>query len=338
MTPPVIAVVIPCYKVKRHILEVLQEVPPSVSMVFVVDDACPEQTGEHVLAHCTDSRVKVLFHTSNQGVGGATLTGYQAGFDAGATLLVKVDGDGQMDLSLLDRIIEPILLGQADYTKGNRFFEPHYLTHMPQVRLFGNLVLSFDAKLSSGYWDIMDPTNGYTALAAPILPLLDIDRLERRYYFESDMLYRLGLVQAVVRDVPMRPLYGQESSNLPIVKTIFEFPLKHLARFGKRVVYHYYVRDFNIGSLQLAVGLVLTLFGVTFGSIKWIQLAGVAAATSGTVMLAALPIIVGFQSLLAAVQFDIIRIPRLALHPRLEGPGALNAMHAQKRDGVAESA
>jgi uncharacterized membrane protein len=245
------------------------------------------------------------------------LTGYKAAYEAGASILVKVDGDGQMDLALLPQLVQPIVAGQADYTKGNRFFNPHYLNHMPQVRLFGNLVLSFAAKMSSGYWDIMDPTNGYTALAARVLPLLNTERIERRYFFESDMLYRLGLVQAVVADVPMRPLYAGQVSSLSVTKTIFEFPLKHLARFGKRIIFHYYVRDFNIGSLQLAVGLLLTTFGVTFGALKWYQLAGVAAATSGTVMLAALPIIVGFQSLLAAMQFDILRIPRQALHPLL---------------------
>jgi len=250
-------------------------------------------------------------------VGGAVLTGYEAAYKDGADILVKADGDGQMDLNLLPQLIEPIQAGQADYTKGNRFFDPHYLHHMPQVRLFGNLVLSFAAKLSSGYWDIMDPTNGYTALAAKVYPLLNADRIERRFFFESDMLFRLGLAQAVVADVPMRPMYGGEDSNLSIGKTALEFPLMHVARFVKRVVYHYYVRDFNIGSLQLAVGIILNVFGIVFGAIKWIQLSGVAPATSGTVMLAALPIIVGFQSLLAAMQFDILRIPKVALHPRL---------------------
>jgi glycosyltransferase involved in cell wall biosynthesis len=313
-----IAVVIPCYRVKRHILDVLARIPEMVGMVIVVDDACPEGTGRYVEEHLLDPRVQVLYHTKNQGVGGATLTGYKAAYQAGADILVKVDGDGQMDLSLLPLLIEPILSGQADYSKGNRFFDPHYLTAMPQLRVFGNLILSFAAKLSSGYWDLMDPTNGYTALAAPIYPLLDVDRLDRRYFFESDFLFRLGLVQAVVRDVPMRPQYGNEASNLSIGLTALEFPVKHISRFFKRILYHYFVRDFNIGSLQLLVGVVMTTFGITFGLIKWYQLAGVAAATSGTVMLAGLPVIIGFQSLLAAVQFDILRIPRVALHPRLK--------------------
>jgi dolichol-phosphate mannosyltransferase len=312
-----IAVIIPCYRVRRHILEVLSGIPASVSKVYVVDDACPEQTGQYVLEHSQDPRVQVLFHPQNLGVGGATLSGYKAAYEAGVDILVKVDGDGQMDLILLPSLIEPIISGQADYCKGNRFFDPHYLTAMPRVRILGNLVLSFAAKLSSGYWDVMDPTNGYTALAAPIYPLLNAERIEQRYFFESDMLFRLGLVQAVVRDVPMRPKYGNEASSLSLAKTIVEFPLMHVSRILKRIVYHYFVRDFNIGSVQLVVGLILTLFGVTFGAIKWYRLAGVAPATSGTVMLAALPIIVGFQSLLAALQFDILRIPRIALYPRI---------------------
>jgi len=312
-----IAVVIPSYRVKRHVLGVIDAIPPLVTRIYVVDDCCPEQSGRFVEENCTDSRVRVVYHSVNQGVGGATLSGYKAAYEEGADVVVKVDGDGQMDPLLIPHFVEPILKGQADYTKGNRFFDPRYLSAMPRVRLFGNLVLSFVSKLSSGYWDIMDPTNGYTALSARMYPLLSAERIERRYFFESDMLFRLGLAQAVVRDVPMRPVYGDETSSLSIRKTALEFPAKHISRFIKRVAYHYFVRDFNIGSIQLVVGLVLLLFGITFGSITWYRLAGVATASSGTVMLAALPVIVGFQSLMAAVQFDILRIPRLPVHPRL---------------------
>lgn len=312
-----IAVVIPSYRVKRHVLGVIEGMPSIVTRIYVVDDCCPEQSGLYVQAHCTDGRVRVIFHTQNQGVGGATLSGYKAAYEEGAKVVVKVDGDGQMDPALIPHFVEPILAGQADYTKGNRFFDPRYLAVMPRIRLFGNLVLSFVSKLSSGYWDVMDPTNGYTALAAQMYPLLSAERIERRYFFESDMLFRLGLAQAVVRDVPMRPVYGDETSSLSIRKTALEFPLKHLSRFCKRVAYQYFVRDFSIGSIQLVAGLALLLFGLGFGLYKWYQLSGVAPATAGTVMLAGLPVIVGVQSLLSAIQFDILRIPRIPVHPRL---------------------
>ena len=317
-----IAVVIPSYRVKRHVLAVIEAMPLAVDRIYVVDDCCPEQSGAFVEAANTDRRVRVIYHEKNQGVGGATLTGYRAAYEEGADVVVKVDGDGQMDPALIPQFVEPVLAGQADYTKGNRFFDPRYLSAMPAMRLFGNLVLSFVSKLSSGYWDIMDPTNGYTALAARLYPLLNADRIERRYFFESDMLFRLGLAQAVVRDVPMRPVYGDEESSLSIRKTALEFPAKHLSRFIKRVGYTYFVRDFNIGTLQLVVGVLLLLFGVIFGSIQWARsMSEGIPATSGTVMLAGLPIILGFQSLLSAVQFDILRIPRLPVHTRLFGMG-----------------
>jgi dolichol-phosphate mannosyltransferase len=313
-----IAVVIPSYKVKRHIMGVIGSIPPIVNRIYVVDDCCPELSGKYVQANNTDSRVRVLFHEVNQGVGGATATGYMAAYAESMEIIIKVDGDGQMDAALIPSFIEPILKGQADYTKGNRFYDPRYLSTMPAIRLFGNLVLSFVSKLSSGYWDVMDPTNGYTALHCRIIPLLSLERVEKRYFFESDMLYRLGIAQAVVRDVPMRPFYADEVSSLSITKTALEFPRKHLSRFIRRIGYNYFVRDFNIGSLELIVALVLLSFGIGYGSYHWYQsVYNLKVATSGTVMLSGLPVILGFQSLLASIQYDILRTPKLAIHPRM---------------------
>ncbi|HUJ76958.1 MAG TPA: glycosyltransferase family 2 protein, partial [bacterium] len=154
--PAQVAIVIPCYRVRGQILDVLSRIGPECQAIYVVDDCCPEQSGRWVQQQCHDPRVQVLFHESNQGVGGAVITGYRRAIAAGDTVIVKVDGDGQMDPRLVPAFVAPILRGHADYTKGNRFFRIQDVKQMPFVRLIGNAGLSFLTKLSSGYWNLFD--------------------------------------------------------------------------------------------------------------------------------------------------------------------------------------
>ena len=244
-----IAVTIPSYKVRAQVLDVIARIPLQVQRIYVVDDKCPQQSGLFVQQQCTDSRVRVIFHEENQGVGGAVRTGYRAALEEGMDIVVKVDGDGQMDPALIPHFTRPIERGRADYTKGNRFYRPESLKGMPPIRLFGNAALSFINKLSTGYWSIMDPTNGYTAIHTAVLRELPIHKLERRYFFETDMLYHLNTIRAVVHDVPMDAVYADEESSLKVSKVLPEFMLKHINRFFKRYVYLYLLRDFNLGSL-----------------------------------------------------------------------------------------
>ena len=190
-----IAVAIPCYKVTRHVLEVIAAIGPEVEAIYAVDDACPEGSGDFIEQHNTDARVRVLRNPENRGVGGAIVTAYKAALADGMDIVVKIDGDGQMDPALLPLFVRPLLQGRADYTKGNRFFRPESMQGMPPVRQFGNAVLSFITKLSCGYWNVMDPTNGYTAVRTCVLAELPLDKLEQRYFFETDMLFRLNTVR-----------------------------------------------------------------------------------------------------------------------------------------------
>ena len=305
-----IAVAIPSYKVQNHVLDVIARMPPQVRRIYVIDDKCPNGSGELVRQQCSDPRVRVIFHEENQGVGGAVRTGYQAALDEGMDIVVKVDGDGQMDPALIPRFTRAIERGQADYTKGNRFHRPESLQGMPPVRLFGNAVLSFMAKLSTGYWTNMDPTNGYTAIHAHVLRQLPLHKLEQRYFFETDMLYRLNTVRAVVHDVPMDAVYADEESSLKVSKVLPEFFLKHINRLFKRYVYLYLLRDFNIGSLYSLLGMALCLVGLMFGGWQWLRsLSTGLPATSGTVMLAGLPLIIGIQFLIAFLHHDVERVP-----------------------------
>ena len=317
-----IAVVIPTYRVKKHILGVLSAIGPECEQIYVVDDACPEKTGEYVEAECRDPRVRVVQCEQNLGVGGATLEGYRAALADGAQVIVKLDGDGQMDPSLIPRLVGSILDGEADYAKGNRFFELEGLVgQMPRLRLIGNSLLSFASKLSSGYWNIFDPTNGFTAIHAAVARALPLDKVSQGFFFESDLLFRLGTLRAVVCDVPMPALYSTERSSLVIRHVVGEFARKHLANTAKRIFYNYYLRNFNIASIEIVLGLLFTGFGVGFGLSSWVDgsRAGL-PATSGTVMLAGLPIILGVQLILAFLSYDLQNVPREVLHKRL-APG-----------------
>jgi len=309
-----IAAVIPAYKVSAHITGVLREIGPEVTHIYVIDDACPEGSGM-VAAKSKDKRVKVLTHSVNQGVGGAVITGYLAALAAGVDVVVKLDGDGQMDASLIGELVSPILAGKADYTKGNRFDSLTGLREMPGIRVLGNGALSLMAKFASGYWNVTDPTNGFTAIHRDVLKALPLDMVSKRFFFESDMLFRLSLARAVVWDIPMDARYGDEKSNLSVFRTLFEFPRKHFVNFHKRLFYNYYLRDMNAASLELPLGAALGWFGFIFGAVKFSEsLQSGVAATAGTVMFSAVPLILGFQLVLAFLSADIAAVPKRVRH------------------------
>jgi glycosyltransferase involved in cell wall biosynthesis len=319
-----IAVAIPCYKVTQHVIGVIERIGPDVERIYAVDDACPDHSGDHIEAHNTDGRVRVMRHDQNQGVGGAIVTAYRAALADGMDIVVKVDGDGQMDPGLIPLFVRAIVQGKADYTKGNRFYRPESLRGMPPIRLLGNAALSFINKLSTGYWPVMDPTNGYTAVHTAVLRELPLDKLERRYFFESDMLYRLNVIRAVVHDVPMDAIYADEESNLKVSRVLPEFLYKHMSRFFRRYVYTYLVRDFNLGSIYSLFGLILFTGGTIFGLFHWLHssISG-EPATSGTVMLAALPLLVGLQLMIAFLHHDVSNVPTEPVAPELSSSDLL---------------
>jgi glycosyltransferase involved in cell wall biosynthesis len=331
-----IAVVVPCFKVSRQVLDVIARIGPECSRIYVVDDCCPERSGDLVSERCRDPRVTVLRHSENEGVGGAVMSGYLAAERDGATVIVKIDGDGQMAPELLPFFVAPILRGTADYTKGNRFFDPEAVRAMPLVRLMGNAALSFMAKLSCGYWDSFDPTNGYTAIHAKLVAHLPWDRISRRYFFESDVLFRLNTLRAVVVDVPMEARYGDEVSSLKVSTVLPEFFAKHLRNTFKRIFYNYFLRDFSTATLSLIVGLLLLGFGLVFGSTQWLAAVRSGTASSaGTVMLAALPTLSGLQLLLAFLNYDIASTPRYPIHPSL-GASAGWELSKERRETLGE--
>lgn len=305
-----VCVIIPMYRVAGTIQSVVRSVPDWVWKIVLVDDASPDDSAKKAM-EIKDGRLILLRHDQNKGVGGAMLTGFNEAVRLGATVLVKMDGDGQMSSDYLSELVEPILEGRADYVKGNRFFHTRDIMKMPFLRRVGNLGLSFLTKAASGYWNIFDPTNGFLAIDAEVFKSVDTSRLHRRYFFEISLLIELKLHRAVVMDMQMPAIYRDEISSLSIGKSLIEFPWLLTLGFLRRIWLQYFVLDFSVGSMFLVLGSLLSGFGIFWGLIWWmISIFSGQTASTGTVMIAALPLILGFQLLLQTLVFDVQNISR----------------------------
>lgn len=305
-----IHVVVPAYNEEAHIGGVLAGIPPWVDRVVVVDDCSTDGTARIVEA-CGDPRVVLLRTPHNLGVGGAMVLGYRHALDGGADVIVKMDGDGQMPADALPALLDAIVERGADYAKGNRFLQRELVHRMPLERVLGNVVLTFLTKLASGYWNVFDPQNGYTAVRASALRVLPLDRLHQGFFFENDMLVRLNVHDFRVVDVPMGPVYNAEQSHLSIPTVLSTFPLLLVRRFFHRVVEKYVLRDFSPIALFLFVGLASLAFGMILGVSLWLHSYwnGVPTPT-GSIILTLLALVVGFQLCLQAIVLDIQATPR----------------------------
>lgn len=308
-THPKIAVVIPAYNVEETIVKVIMGIPKTVENIIVVNDASRDDTANKVKS-VKDKRVTLINHTKNMGVGGALLSGYSYALGLGVDIVVKLDGDDQMDAKFIPGLVEPILNGQADYTKGNRFLHPVALKRMPIGRKISNLGLTFLSKIASGYWNIFDPANGYTAIASSKLASLDPKKIARNYFFETSMLCELRKINAVVMDISMPAIYQNERSSVKVPREIFVFSTNLIARIFDRLFSRYFLYDFTAVSLFLIAGTLLCIFGFVWGIVKWFNPPQIGVpATTGTVLIAVLPIILGFQLLIQAISLDISDVP-----------------------------
>ena len=305
-----VTIVVPAYNESRHVGQVIQTMPEFVDQIVVVDDCSTDDTVAAAVA-ADDGRVLAMRLPENQGVGGAMVTGYRQALELGSDIVVKMDADGQMPPEYLSHLLDPLIEGGYDYAKGNRFLAGESLAFMPKHRLFGNIALTFLTKLASGYWHIFDPQNGFTAIKATALALLDLDRVHRRFFFENDMLVHLNFFRFRVKDVGIPARYGNETSHLNLMGITFTFPLLLVRRFLRRVYQKYVLRDFSPVALFLFLGLLLFGWGVGFGIYLWVRtaLTGVPTLT-GTIMLSLLPLILGFQLLLQGIVLDIQETPK----------------------------
>ena len=314
-----IVAVIPCYRVEGEIGDVISNLPTYLKHVIFIDDASPDHTAEILKkASEKDRRFILMRHPKNQGVGGAMISGFQKALELNADAVVKIDGDGQMDMTYLPDLLLPLLQDKADYTKGNRFRNFQALQKMPMIRRIGNVALGFLTKAATGYWNLFDPTNGFVAIHGKVLAQLPLEKIDKTYFFETSMLARLYLLGAVVKDIPMPAIYGNEVSNLSIRRSFIEFSIKLLQTFFRRLVLKNLIYDFSMASIYMIAGFPLLLFGLTFGIIKWIQYARIGVpAPTGTVMLPTLSVIVGIQFIVAAIEIDLRSIPREPLAQQL---------------------
>jgi dolichol-phosphate mannosyltransferase len=305
-----IGIVIPAYNVEKEIGAVLKDIPDYVDHIVVVDDASAD--GTLMTAKISaDSRVDVLSHAQNKGVGGAVVTGLKHLLSKGADIIAKADGDGQMDLSQLYRLLDALIDEHYAYAKGNRFIHTKDIQSMPLVRLIGNFILTFLTKLCSGYWNVFDPQNGYLAVRREYLQLIDLDNVSERYFFENDMLVHLNIFHLRVKDVSMPAIYHHEKSSMKIHQILLTFPVRLLKRTIYRIYQKYILRDFSQIALFLISGIVFMSWGVLFGGYHWVLSWRTGQyASTGTVMVALLPFLMGFELFLQGIILDIQNTPK----------------------------
>lgn len=307
-----VGVAIPAYRAARRIEAVLTAIPAFVDHVVVVDDASDDET--HAVATAVagrDPRIQVVRHATNQGVGGATLSGFSRLLELRADVVFKIDADGQMDPVHMPKFLEALGDGRRAYAKGNRFHDRMALASMPRRRWFGNFVLTFLTKAVSGYWNVSDPQNGYLAIDRRALAALPMDDLARRWFFENDLLVHLNILEVPVAEVPIPAVYEDERSNLRIGRVLTTFPFLLFHRFWRRIWRRYVVFDSSPVAVLLLAGLPLCVWGVAFGAFHWARsIQSGVPATTGTVMVSVLPLVLGFQMLLQALLLDIQATPR----------------------------
>ena len=334
-----IAVILPAWNEGDHIEAVLASMPGFVRHVIVVDDASSDNTSGRVL-ECAeiDSRIVLVRHERNQGVGGAMLSGFRKALELQADLVVKMDADGQMPAALLPQLLLPLIRGEADYAKGNRFHDFRALASMPKVRRAGNMMLSFLTKCAVGYWSCFDPCNGYVAIRGEVLAQLPLHRIAKSWFFETSMLAELYLLNAVVRDVPMPARYGNERSHLSVTRVLLEFPPRLFACFCRRLLLKNFIYDFSMESVYLLAGVPMLVIGLIYGLVSWFHFAraGLGAPT-GTVVIPAMLITLGVQFLLSAIAEDMRCTPKEPLCTPAIRPGRRSARREDYDDAFLES-
>ena len=303
----VIAVIVPAYNEEILIGKVLRTVPTFVDRIIVVDDASSDGTGEVVKAHRKeDSRIIYLRLPKNEGVGGAIVTGYKWARDNEISISVVMAGDAQMDPKDLPRLLDPLVNGEVDYSKGNRLFTGKAWRVIPKTRYLGNAVLSFLTKVASGYWHVADSQSGYGAVSLEVLKTIDLDNIYKRYGMPNDLLVKLNVYHFRVRDVPVNPIYGiGERSGLKIYKVIFTIPFLLLKLFLWRLKEKYIIRDFHPLVLFYLMGFILTPVGVIFGGYLLVYRLLIGPVTATSALFGAFFAISGLQSLFFAMWFDM---------------------------------
>ena len=290
-----ITVVIPCFRTCYKITNsIINKIPQNVNDIIVIDDKCSFNTGKKLSKVCEDKRLKIIYHKNNKGVGGAVMSGYRLALKNKSDIIIKLDGDGQMDPLEIKNLIKPILNKEADYSKGNRLSRLSHVRNMPMSRLIGNFFFSICAKFTTGYWNIFDFSNGFTAIKGSVLKNIISENINERFFFETDMLFHLYILRAKVVDVNMKPIYGEEKSNLKILKVSKYFPLMMLKRFFQRLFFTYFILKISFNSFALLLSALFLFIGLVLGLYNWIHFSSIGEFTpNGIIMIVAINLLIG---------------------------------------------
>jgi len=305
-----VAVVVPAHNESAHIAAVITGMPGWVDHIIVIDDQSADDTFAVATAAAT-AQTEVIRHPVNKGVGGAIITGHRRALELSADVSVVMAGDDQMDPDYLPALLDPIAEQGYGFSKANRFFSMKSFAGMPRHRVFGNMVLTFMTKISSGYWDLVDPQNGYTAITRKSLEAISLDRVAERYDFENDLLIWLNIAGVRAVDVPIPAVYGQEVSGMRLSTVAPRLLLTLTGGFWRRVWFKYVLWSFSPIALLLLVGIPLVILGLTVGI--WAVVVSASApgtVTTGTWLLAVAPSLLGTQLLLQALMLDIQATPK----------------------------
>jgi len=300
-----VAVVVPAHDEEQLIATTLGGIPGFVDRIIVVDDGSADATSERVRSF-GDTRVELVVHERNRGVGAAIVTGYKRALEEDLDVVCVMAGDNQMDPDDLEALVRPVARGEVDYAKANRLFTGQAWELIPRTRYLGNAVLSMLTKIASGYWHVADSQSGYTAIGKGTLALLDLDRVYTYYGFPNDLLVHLNIVNARVRDFPSRPVYGVgERSGIRYHKVAPRISWLLIKAFFWRLREKYVIRDFHPLVFFYAFGFLATLAGLVLGVVEIAYRIAGNAVSVGTVVLIALLLISGSQFTLFAMWFDM---------------------------------
>ena len=303
-----LAAIVPCYKTRNYVVGVVANCLLYVDLVICIDDKCPMNTGEYLKEKFHNEKVIILNHSKNLGVGAAFKSGLKLAKDRKMEIVIKIDSDGQMNPKYIPYLVNSLIKERCALCKGNRFTRIDELKEIPKVRLIGNIALSYLTKITTGYWELFDPTNGFFAYKVNTLPMRDFKKINNRYFFETDLLFRCALENVFIEQIPMKPKYSGEISSLNPIRSIPFFLAKHLEIFFKRIIFQYFILDFNYGSLCLIFGLITFLPFISIGGNSLYE--GVFLnnfATKGTIGIFVILGIISIQFFLAFFYIDSIQ-------------------------------
>ena len=300
-----LGVVVPCYMGGDITIKLISEILEYADQIVLVDDKCPLNTGRKLLKANLSKNIHIIFNEKNIGVGGSTKKGFQWLLNTDCEIILKMDADYQMNPYDIPKMCNPIIRNQCDATKGNRFSNFDKLIKMPKIRLLGNTFLSYLAKLSTGYWEIFDPTNGFIAFRVEALKEIDLQKTDNRFFFETELLFRCVLKELIIKNVAIDAKYTNNYSSLKPLKEIFPFLFKNIKLLFKRIIYQYYLLDFNVGSIELLLSIIFTFLSIIIG-IYLILASNITRelASSGTVSIFTILSIISVQFFLSFIYYD----------------------------------